>query len=427
VTVTSPTPSDRPAGGLLYAGWFLCAVFFLYAFVHRVAPSVMVDDLMRDFAVGGAALGNLSAFYYYAYAGSQIPVGVLFDRFGPRRLITAAGAVVVLGSVVFATAETLWLANLGRLMIGFGCAFSFAGALNYAALWLPPGRFATLGGWAQMLGVVGGIAGQAPAGAAVEAFGWRPVTMVLAVFGVGLTLAFGVVLRDKPRAVDGAGVAGSMLAGLRRAAGTGQVWLAGGFGMAMTASMLAFAGLWGVPYIMEAHDLTKAEAAGLVSILFVGWGIGAPLLGWLSDRLRRRRALVLAGGTLATLGIAAAIYTPGITPPWLGAILFVQGLGASSMVLCFAVARENTPAWAGGATLGIVNTLVVGSGAIMQPLLGWALDTLWDGRVEAGARVYSVAAYETAFLILPATCAAGVLAAMLLRETHGRTLEEREA
>ena len=423
--MTSTNPSVQPAGGLLYAGWFLCALFFLYAFVHRVAPSVMVDDLMRDFAVGGAILGDLSAFYYYAYAGSQIPVGVLFDRFGPRRLITAAGALVAVGSVVFATAETLEFAYLGRLMIGLGCAFSFAGALNYAALWLPSSRFATLGGWAQMMGVLGGIAGQAPMGAAVEAFGWRPVVLVLAVFGVGLTLAFGLVLRDKPRPVDPSAVATSMLAGLKRATGTAQVWLAASFGMTMTASMLAFAGLWGVPYVMQAQDLTKAEAAGLVSILFVGWGIGAPLMGWLSDRLRRRRALVMAGGLLATLGIAAAIYTPGITPLWLGVILFVQGLGASSMVLCFAIARENTPAWAGGATLGVVNTLVVGSGAVMQPLLGWALDALWDGRVEAGARVYSVAAYETAFLILPVTCAAGVLAALFLRETHGRPWEQR--
>lgn len=425
MTSASPASTVRPSPAvrLLYAGWFLCAVFFLYAFVHRVAPSVMVDDLMRDFAVGGAILGNLSAFYYYAYAGSQIPAGVLFDRFGPRRLITAAGALVAAGSVVFATADGLWLAYLGRLMIGLGCAFSFAGALNYAALWLPPAQFATLGGWAQMLGVVGGIVGQGPAARAVEAFGWRPVTLVLAVLGLALTVAFGLVLRDKPRPADGGGARISMLAGLKRAAGTGQVWLAAGFGMAMTASMLAFAGLWGVPYVMQAHDLSKAEAAGLMSILFVGWGIGAPLSGWLSDRLRRRRVLVMAGGLLATLGIAAAVYLPGLSPTSMAAILFLQGVGASSMVLCFAIARENTPAWASGATLGVVNTLVVGSGAIMQPLLGWVLDRLWDGRIEAGARIYSIEAYETAFLLLPAACAAGVLATLFIRETHGKPLE----
>lgn len=429
----SQIPDSSPAvprGALLGVGWFLCAVFFLYAFVQRVAPSVMVDDLMRDFAVGGALLGNLSAFYYYSYAGSQIPVGVLIDRYGPRRLVTLAAALTGIGSLVFATADGLWMASMGRLMIGFGCAFSFVGALNYAALWFPPNRFATLGGWAQTLGVIGGILGQAPLGYLVEAVGWRTAMFGLAAFGLALATATGLVLRDKPRAAvphSGSGSAPrrGVLAGLRQAAGTGQVWLAAGFGMAMTGAMLAFGGLWGVPYVQQAYGLHKAEAAALVSMLFVGWGFGAPMWGMVSDRWSRRRPFMAIGGVLATAGIAAAVYLPGLDLASLAAILFVQGLGAASMVLCFAVARENAPAWSAGATLGVVNGFVVGSGAILQPVLGWLLDRGWDGTLVAGARVYPIAAYETAFLVLPVTCAFGVLLTLFLRETGARAYEDR--
>ena len=423
--MTGSSSTASPGARLLGLGWFLCALFFLYAFVQRVAPSVMVDDLMRDFAVSGAILGNLSAFYYYAYAGSQIPVGVLLDRYGPRRLVTAAVALVAVGTFVFAEADTLWAAYLGRLMIGFGCAFSFAGALNYAAIWMPPQKFATLGGWAQMMGVLGGIAGQAPLGAAVEALEWRPVVLSLAVFGAGLALACGLVLRDPRRPREGASGAG-LLAGLKRAAGTGQVWLAAGFGMAMTSAMLAFGGLWGVPYVMQAYDLPKAEAAALVSVLFVGWGIGAPLFGWLADRYRRRRIFMVVGATLSTVGIAAAVYVPHDGLASLAATLVVQGLGASSMVLCFAVGRENTPLWAAGATIGVINGFVVGSGAVLQPLLGWLLDLAWDGTMVAGARIYSRAAYETSFLILPIIGLAGFLIALAIRETYGRPAEDAE-
>lgn len=416
-----------PRSALLGLGWFLCASFFFYAFVQRVAPSVMVDDLMRDFAVGGALLGNLSAFYYYSYAGSQIPVGVLIDRYGPRRLVTAAAALAGAGSLVFVMADGLWLASVGRLMIGLGCAFSFVGALNYAAMWFPPNRFATLGGWAQMMGVLGGILGQAPLGYLVEQVGWRPAVAGLAVFGLALALATGLVLRDKPRpAAPAATGKRSLLTGLRRAAATGQVWLAAGFGMAMTGSMLAFGGLWGVPYVEQAYGLPKAEAAALVSILFVGWGIGAPLWGVLSDRWSRRRPFMVFGGVLATAGIAVAVYLPGLTTVSLAAVLFAQGLGSSSMVLCFAVARENTPAWSAGVTLGIVNGFVVGSGAVLQPLVGWLLDLGWDGTLVAGARIYSLAAYEGAFLILPVTCGWGVLVALLLRETGARPFADRD-
>ncbi|MEQ8398048.1 MFS transporter [Thalassobaculum sp.] len=425
MTISNETHSAAPRAALLGFGWFLCAVFFLYAFVQRVAPSVMVDDLMRDFAVGGALLGNLSAFYYYSYAGSQIPVGVLMDRYGPRRLVTVAAALAGAGSLVFAVADDLWFASLGRLMIGFGCAFSFVGALNYAALWFPPNRFATLGGWAQMLGVVGGILGQAPLGYLVEAVGWRAAVGGLAVFGLALAVATGLVLRDKKRPASSTPTQKrSLLSGLKRAASTGQVWVASGFGMSMTGSMLAFGGLWGVPYVEQAYGLPKAEAAALVSVLFVGWGIGAPLWGFLSDRFSRRRPFMAFGGVMATAGIAAAVYLPGLTIESLAVVLFFQGMGAASMVLCFAVARENTPSWSAGVTLGIVNGFVVGSGAVLQPLVGWLLDLGWSGTLVAGARVYSLDTYQAAFLVLPATCGLGALLTLLLRETGARPFEE---
>lgn len=415
----------RPSPRLLFFGWLICSLFFFYAFVQRVAPSVMVDDLMRDFMVGGAVLGNLSAFYYYTYAGLQIPVGVLMDRIGPRRLIAVALALVGAGSFVFAFSHDLWLAYLGRALIGAGCAFSFVGALNYAAMWFPPNRFATLSGWAQMLGVLGGIMGQAPLGVAVEAFGWRPMLAGFAVVGVSLALTAAFVLRDKPHEVRTDG--GSLMSGLMRTLRSVQTWLAAGYGMAMTGTMLAFAGLWGVPFMIEAHDLEKATAAGLVSLLFVGWGVGAPVWGLLSDRWARRRKPMVIGSTLATLGITAAVYLPGL-PTWaVAVVLLIQGFGASSMVLCFAVARENNPAWTRGAALGIVNAMVVGSGAILQPIIGWLLDLQWDGAIVDGARTYGVGAYEQAFLILPLTCFAGILITALIRETHGVPFEDRSA
>jgi len=132
----------------LLAMWGLAASTFLYAFLQRVSPSVMVEDLMRDFGVGAAVLGSLSAFYLYAYAGLQIPLGLLFDRFGVRRLMVASIAVSGAGSLIFAAAPAVEIAYLGRALIGAGAACSFVGALTVTALWLPPARFAMLAGLA---------------------------------------------------------------------------------------------------------------------------------------------------------------------------------------------------------------------------------------------------------------------------------------
>src|SRR5215475_11719399 len=186
----APTPfDDRPLRVLPLFGWLTGALFFLYAWVLRVAPSVMVEELMRDFAVGAALLGNLSAAYFYGYAGMQIPVGVLLDRFGPRRLITVAALVCAGGCVLFATGTTLATVTAGRFLIGASAAFSLVGSMCIAGQWFSPGRFALFSGLAMAAGMAGGVLGQAPLRLAVEATDWRTTMLMLAAGGVALSVA----------------------------------------------------------------------------------------------------------------------------------------------------------------------------------------------------------------------------------------------
>jgi len=413
---TGPSPVTPPKA-LLLAGWLFASIFFLYAFILRVSPSVMVDDLMREFAVGGAILGNLSAVYFYVYASIQIPVGVAIDRLGARWLATGAAAICTAGVVVFAGAESIGMAYAGRFLIGLGCACSFVAALSVAAIWFPA-RFALLGGLAQALGVLGGIVGQAPFGYAVEQIGWRDANWIVAIGGAVLTVCLFLTVRDKARAHDEP--SRPLLEGLKRALSNRQTWLAAAFGVGMTGSMLAFGGLWGVPFLIEARGMTKPEAAALASVMFFGWGIGAPVVGWLSDKFGKRRRFMIGGGLLATAGISLVILFPAMPLLQLQAILALQGLGSATMVLSFAVAREHNPAWANSAALGIINSFVVGSGAVLQPFIGYLLDLGWQGRMVDGARVYALETFETAFLVLPLLCLAGVTAAFFIREAGRR-------
>src|SRR5262245_4686008 len=139
-----PPASDERLSLLPLFGWLTGAVFFFYAWVLRVAPSVMVEELMRDFAVGAAVLGHLSAAYFYGYAGMQIPVGVLLDRFGPRRLMTLAALVCAACCVLLATSTSLGLATAGRFLIGASAAVSLVGSMAVAGQWFHSNRFALL-------------------------------------------------------------------------------------------------------------------------------------------------------------------------------------------------------------------------------------------------------------------------------------------
>lgn len=397
-------------------GWLVGSLFFFYAWILRVSPSVMVEELMRDFAVGGAVLGNLSALYFYGYAGMQIPVGLLLDRFGPRRLMTIAASVVAVACLMFAWSEGLAGASLMRFLIGAGCAFSLVGAMAVAGQWFPRERFALLAGLAMMFGMVGGVFGQAPLRLAVDASDWRTTMASVAVIGFGLALAAWLLVRDRQR---GSGGVATVLQGLRRVGANRETWLNAVAGLGSTGPLLAFAGLWGVPYLQAVYDIDRVTAGSVTSVTFIGWGVGAPLLGWLSDHIGNRRKPLIAGLVLSAASLVAILYVPGV-PLWgVGALCFGIGFGGSAQIVCFALVREHNPPQLSGTAIGMVNALVTGAGALFQPMVGWLLDLGWDGALIDGARVYGIAAYDSAFAVLVVGCVVAILCAVVMRDSPG--------
>lgn len=408
--------TGSPAPARWQAAVAIVCLFFAYVFVQRVAPGVMVGDLMRDFDAGGAVLGNLSAFYFYSYAGLQVIVGAMMDRIGPRRLVTFAALVCGAGSLLFSVADTLPLAYAGRLLIGIGAAFSFVGALTVIHQSCPPERFSFLSGIVQAGGMAGALLGQAPLGLWVEASGWREPLFAAGLMAGLIGLAAWLVLRDPPRTPAGDTTdAGGMFRGFGAVVRNPQTWLAAAIGGCLTAPMLAFGGLWGVPFLQSAYGFDRAGAAAFTGALFIGWAIGAPLTGWLSDRMGRRRPILVTASALMTLSLLLVVFASPMPKAVLAALLFLNGAASSTMILTFAAARAANSAGATGLALGIVNTCVVGSGAITQPLLGAILDLNWDGTLVDGARVYDPAAYGIAFLPLLAAGVAGGLAATRLQ------------
>jgi len=418
---TAPPPAPRGTTlsdisvALAYAGWALASLFFFYSFATRVSPSIMVDALMRDFGLGAAILGNLSAIYFYVYGALQIPIGIALDRFGPRRLLGGGALIAALGCAVFALADAAWLAYLGRFLIGAGVASGWLGTLAVIVQNFPARRFALLAGGTQAFGMAGATMGQVPLSLVVETQGWRAAMGSLALFGVLLALALILVLRDRivpqARAI-------AIGAAVRHAIRSRQTWLCAIFSMAMIAPMLGFAGLWGVPYLMQVHALSRTEAAGLASAMFIAWGVASPLVGAISDRIGSRRRVMIAGAALATLLLASLPFMAA-APLWLLAAL-ILGIGTfgSSYVAGLSLARESNPDAISGTVLGLVNTCVIATGAILQPAIGWILDLHWDGAMAAGARIYPPDAFAWGLAVLPVVAALGALAAFFAKDAR---------
>jgi MFS family permease len=395
--------------------WATASLFFFYAWIMRVAPSVMVEELMRDFAVGAGALGHLSAAYFYGYAGMQIPVGLLLDRFGPRRLISLAALCCAGGCVLFAAGTTLATVAAGRFVIGAGAAFSLVGSMVIAGQWFSPSRFALLSGLAMAMGMAGGVFGQAPLRLAVEATDWRTTSLTLALGGVAIAFSAWLSVRDRWR---GAGGFRNLVDSFGLVLKHRQTWLVAFAGLGTSGPLLGFAGLWGVPFLQTAYGLERTAAAALTSLLFVGWGIGAPLFGWLSDRIGRRRPVMIAGLLLETTSLAALVYIADLPPLVVAGLCFLIGFFGSAQIVCFAIAKENHPPRLAATGIGFVNAMVTGAGALFQPLMGFLLDLAWKGETSAGARIYDMAAFYLAFSSLLVCGVAGLLCLLGVRETY---------
>lgn len=412
--------------------WIICglgALFYCYEYLLRVSPSVMTFDLMRVYHIDAAELGYLTAFYYYIYTPMQLPVGVLMDRYGPRRLLTIASLVSAIGMYLFASSHYLALAEFGRFLIGFGSAFAFVGVLKLATIWLPQNLFAFIAGLTLMLGMVGAMVGDLLLTSLVNFDGWKSASYLAAGFGAVLTVILFFVLRDTAKGIDAVSHEPlpnmkSAFRGLFIIVKNPQIWVNGIIGCLLYISLSAFAELWGIPYLEEAYNFSNTDAAMAMSFMFLGWAIGAPFCGWLSDYIKQRRLLMTMGAAVSAILFSAILYVPHISKEGIYITLFIIGLFSSAQILVFAISREISPEKSVGTAIALTNMIVMLGGVMLQPLIGYLLDFKWAGQMVDGVRVYSVSDYQYALAILPISLVVTVFLSFFLKETNCKFLRD---
>lgn len=415
-------PDSKESLSTAYFIFFLAASFYLYEFVLQVAPSVMAESMMKTFGVSGEGFGFISAFYFYAYAPTQLPAGVLYDRYGPRKLMTFAIILCALGSAFFASTDSVFTACIGRFLIGIGSAFSFIGVLVLLSRWFPPYYFAILAGIAQLMSSVGAMFGEVPLAALINQVGWRNASFILS--GVGFLLAgfFWMYIRDYPHQQNQNVPEHYLRDEWKRLLAVckhAHTWITGAYAFAIWTPIAVFAALWGVPYLQEKYQISVVAASGLCSMIWLGIGIGSPLLGWISDRIESRRIALIISAVFGLVSTLILLYVPELPMSWSYIVLFGLGLGAGGQTVSFAVVKENNSIEYVGTASGFNNLSVLIGGAIFQPLVGYILQHTNAWRLVNGVHVYSVAAYQKALLVMPLCFLASlVIALLLLKETH---------
>ncbi len=408
--------------------WFVCALgalFYSYEYLLRMSPSIMAENLMRFYHLTGAQFGYLSgSYYYYSYVAMQVLVGVMMDRYGPRRLLSFACLLCAVGAYLFACSDYLAIAMLGRFLIGLGSAFAFVGAAKLATIWLQPKYFALISGIIFCLGMIGAAFGDIVLRIIVDSEGWQTAMISAAIAGVVLTFIIWFVVRDHNPNYAGNHTTvhtsdmASVLAGLKVAFKNRQIWLCGAIGCLFFLFLSAFAELWGPAYLAQAHGIDRVHAANANSMVFIGCAIGAPLWGVFSDFIGLRRFPLAFGSIMAIIAFCILLYVQALPLSAMYVLLFLFGFFSSVQILVFAVAREVTSIKISGTAIGLVNMLVMIGGIVFPPAIGKILDLNWAGTMVDGARIYSAHAYNLALSLLPLGIFVGVLLTLCLRETH---------
>lgn len=398
------------------------AAAFMVAFFHRVAPAVFVSELMRDLEASAVDVGWLAASYFYVYTAMQIPSGILVDRVGARISVAAGSAVAAAGTWLFASAPGMAMAGGGRLLIGLGVATAFVGIMKFNAAWFSPRQYSTVSGLVVLFGNFGAVLGASPLAFLLTWIDWRQAFFGVAIFSAVLALLIALVVRDEPAQAGFRPATArakprlrpSWPAALAAVAANPRVWPHALALFTIIGSFFAFTGLWAVPMFHDVYGLSRRAAAGYVTVALIFFALGSFAAGWISDRLGRRRSVLVAGAILSTVVYLAFLFLPWAPGPGAWLLFAANGLGASAMVVCYTGAKEHVEPAATGMAIAFVNTGLFLGAALLQPAFGWLIE--W----QAPAAGPTAGDYSSGLGLLCLACALGVAATLRVTETGRR-------
>jgi MFS family permease len=391
--------------------WLLAAVYYFYQYTLRSAPSVMMSQLSETFGLSALGVASMVGLFYFGYSPFSLVAGAAMDRLGTKKVIPFGAMAVGAGALLFATGNQT-IGSIGRLLQGAGGVFALVGAVYIATKYFPVTKAATLIGATQMFGMAGGSAGQFAVGPLMS--GGVPVR----IFWLGMGIAgilIGVVLymllpKEEITKKQGDGLK-SVLEAFRVVFKNPQSILCGMIAGLLFIPTTIFDMVWGVRFLQDAHGFEYGPAVLRSALVPMGWIIGCPLLGFISDRIGRRKPVIIGGGAVLLLCLAWILFgMPQFLPPYVLGLL--TGIASGAAMLPYTVIKEANPPQYSGTATGVVNFLNFTFSALLGPVFARILM-----KVSNQAPQLELQHFQTAFLPLLFGVGIAIILTFMLKET----------
>lgn len=382
--------------------WLLCfmtSLFYAFQYILRLLPSVIKDDLMLNYLIDAKDFGYFNGCYYAGYAVFHLPVGVMLDRIGPKYTISLSLLLCGFGIIPPLYFDSWTMAVIGRFLLGGGSTTAILALFYVIRSNFPPVRFASILGMSVTLGFAGALFGSRPIGILNEIVGWKNVIWILCATSIILAGLFLLCMPNQKG--QSTQRPSSMMSDLTELLKNKHVWAVSVLSGLMVGPLEGFADAWGVPFLQTVYEISPSDAQFIPSLMFFGFGFGAPLIGYLGEKYKKPYTVIIISAIFMALIFAGMLIFKTQNIVLLYVIMIIMGaLCAYQIFMIFINTRVVAPHLVGIAS-SFTNMIVMSFGLIFHSGIGWIMVTHWEGQIVNDIPVYSASSYISGLAIIP--------------------------
>lgn len=403
--------------------WALPTLFFAYQFIIRIIPGLIMPELMQKLQIDATFYGFFASIYYFGYAGIQIPMALLLDRYQPKIIISFCVFICALGTITLIYTNNWSLALVSRFLTGVGSAAGFLGTSKLVSLWFPPHLYSRMIALNCTFGLMGAVYGGKPMSALISTFGWEKMLMLMSLIGFGMAFSFFILIRN-PAVIDSKSENQSILKNLKNVLFDVRLIIIALANLLMVGALEGFADIWGVSYLVYARDISKDDAALITSTLFFGMLFGGPLLAYIANKVRSYYRVVSSCGFLISIIFLLILFFNSNINNWtLYILLFIAGILCCYQVLVFSVGISLVPPPLAGVTIAFLNCVNMLGGSFFHGTIGYLMDLTWTGHFENNARIYEIQSYTYALSVIPIAAIIGGIMFIFVSKNKKKSIQ----
>lgn len=394
--------------------WFIATIFFAYQFILRLFPALIINEIMSRFNITASQYGILSAMYYAGYAGMQIPVAIFLDKYGPRFTLFTCSALCALSSMTILYSDSWLMILIARFTVGAGSAAGFLGVSKIISIWFNPKIYGRMVGITFSLGLIGAVYGGRPISIMISLFGWETVTFYIGIIGSAISL-FVLFFIFKPKnfiEINNDKITKKLSLVLSNK----TIVLLSLASLLLVGTLEGFTDVWGVSYLVKAYNLDKITSATIISFIFIGMIIGAPIVAYAAERLKAHHLIAAFCGIAMAIIFYMIIALHGqLSSITLYIFMILIGIFCCYQVLVLTIGFISVESKLTSVTIAFLNCINMLGGSMFHSIIGSTLDYFWLGQTSDNIRVYDTNAYNNAMIVIPIAAVIGSLIFIIIR------------